>query len=122
MPKVEKFTDLKNIDSISWVVRENADGDCMFSPEMSAIRFVDIEGNYWNVPVSYALWTENEARKKYSLAETLLNFALSYLGALDGEWIGFTCSLSEAVNKARKIFPKKVSEEKRHFFRTEYIF
>lgn len=122
MKKVDNFTDLKEIKAVSWSVRENADGDCSFSPDRVAVRFEDDSGQYWEIPIQFCLWTEEEAIRYEGIAGAMLNLIFSKLGITGGKWIGYDCTISEAVNHARAELRKEPSEEHTHFFRKQYIF
>lgn len=122
MKKVEKFDELKEIRSISWSVRENADGDCTFSPDRVAVRFEDDSDQYWEIPIQFCLWTEEEAIRYEGIAEAMLNLIFSKLGINGGKWIGHDCTISEAVNHARAVLRKDPSEEHSQNFRNQYIF
>lgn len=122
MKKVDNFTDLKNIKSVAWSVREDADGDCVFSPDRVAVRFEDDAGQYWELVTSSVLWSDDKTQKNSNWAEALLNLIFSSLGLLDGRWIGFNCTLSDAVNHARKMIKKEPVEENEVWFRKEITF
>lgn len=122
MKKVENITDLNSITAISWSAREDADGDSMFSPERVAVRFEDDSGQYWEIPIQFCLWTEEEAIRYEGIAGAMLNLIFSKLGITGGKWIGYDCTISEAVNHARAVLRKDPSEEEKYFLQKEYIF
>lgn len=122
MIKVDNYSDLKNVKAVAWSVRENADGDCMFSPDRIAVRFEDDSDQYWELVTYFVMWSEPEVRKNSNWAEVLLNLIFSSLDLLDGRWIGFNCTLSNAVNHARHKLKKDPDEETETWFRKELIF
>lgn len=122
MQKVERITDLKNITSVSWSVRENADGDSIFSPDRVAVRFEDDEGHFWEIITQSILWSEEQTKKMEGVAVAELNLIFSVLGVFDGEWIGYNCTISQAVNKARKRLKKESEEIGSSWFREEIVF
>ncbi|MDY4641745.1 MAG: hypothetical protein SO412_08275, partial [Erysipelotrichaceae bacterium] len=120
--KVNSVRELKGIKSVAWVVRENSDGDALFVPDKVAVRFEDAQGNYYDVLVQGIALTERQSCREFSIAETMLNLIIhGVLGIDKGHWIGFNCSLSEAVNTARKAYPRE-SEEREYYAQKEYIF
>lgn len=122
MKRVEEYTDLKNVTAISWSVREDADGDCVFSPEKVSIRFEDDAGHYWEVCVNFVLWSDIERQYNHHIIGLILNSIFHSLGLLKDKWIGINCTMSEAVNQCRKELPKKIMEKERYFLQDEYIF
>lgn len=122
MKKVDKFEELTEIKSISWSVRENADGDCVFSPDRVAVRFEDDSWQYWEMCIYSCLWTEEELKRCEGVAEAMLNLIFSKLGINGGKWIGYDCTISEAVNHARTALHKEPSEETTVNNRNQYIF
>ena len=122
MKKVKEFTELKIITSISWSVREDADGDCVFSPEKTAIRFEDDADQYWEVCVFFIGWTDMMNEYNHYVSGKVLNCIFHSLGLLKDKWIGVNCTLNEAVNQCRKELPKKNAEENRYFLQKEYVF
>lgn len=120
--KVENFSDLKNVKSISWVAREDADGDWYFSPEISAVRFEDDLGQYWELCTYFVAWSEKMAQYNEYIAGRILNSIFHSLGLMRNKWIGVNIGLSEAVNLCRKEFPRDKPKIEHYFLQEEYIF
>lgn len=123
MKKVDNFTDLKEIRAVSWSVRENADGECQFGSERTSVRFEDNADQYWELCVYFIGWSDVMQEYQEYIAGKVLNSIFHMtLGILLGKWIGYNCTLSEAVNQARKELHKESAEEGRYFLQKEYIF
>lgn len=121
MVKVKDFKDLENINVVSWSIRENADG-CMISPERIAIRFVDVSGKYWEVCTYWKGYTDEMNHYYEYVAGKILNCIFHSLGLMKDRWIGYNCTLSEAVNQCRKELQAKHMEEEKYFLQKQYVF
>jgi hypothetical protein len=122
MKRVEHYKDLKDVDSIAWAVKENADGDSLFSPERSAVRFTDSVGNYWELTIGFSCWDLKDFERNYwSIAKTLDEIFHS-LGLLQNKTVGEDLGISEAINECRKALPVGESYLEREYSQDVYIF
>ena len=121
MKRVEDFNDLKKIVSVSWSLKEDAEGDYLFSPERSSVRFEDEEGNYWELCVYWVVWSDKMKEYHEYIAGRILNCIFHSLGLLKGKWIGSDCTLSDAVNQCRKELPRGTVDKQREINRDVYV-
>ena len=122
MKQVYEFNELKNITAVAWSVREDVDGDCIFHPEKVAVRLEDDSEQYYEICVYFVGWTDEMKECKEYVSGKVLNCIFHSLGLMKDKWIGYNCTLAEAVNECRKELQKRNAEENRYYFQKEYVF
>lgn len=124
MKQVYTVGELGEIKWIGWMNREDADGDCLFTPQTTYIRIEDNQGQFFKVYSSGQSMFECEITERSMWIGLFLNRLMSSLGILpEGKWIGLNWSVSDAVNYCRHHMEQREKEIiSGGYFQNYYIF